>query len=315
MIRFFLIIGLFLPFSFGSAAERDIRLVFGGDVTLAAWYPEIVPDARDHEWPFARLQGLFRSADVVMVNCETAITRSEKREPKQFNFKMDPDLVSVFPKSGISLVTLANNHVYDYGAEGLRDTLAYLDKAGVEHVGAGMTLAEARLPVIRYIKGKRFAFLGYGNYSAATEKTPGTAYRHPEHVAEDVRLAKKSGADIVIVNFHWGLERATEPTERDRALAHLTIDNGADVIVGHHPHVLQPVEIYRGKVIAYSLGNFVFGGNRRSGKDSALLEISVTPTGDILHRLLPIRIDTAETRYQPYLLDEPLTKLVDRSQR
>ncbi len=312
MIRFLIAVLLFLPFSLGRAAEGDIRLVFGGDVTLAAWYPEVVPDARDHEWPFARPQELFRSADVVMVNCETAITRSEKREPKQFNFKMDPDLVSVFPKSGISLVTLANNHVYDYGAEGLRDTLAYLDQAGVEHVGAGMTLAEARKPVVRDIKGKKFTFLGYGNYSAATEKGPGTAYRHPEHVAEDVRLAKKNGADIVIVNFHWGLERATEPTERDRALARLAIDSGADVIVGHHPHVLQPVEIYRGKVIAYSLGNFVFGGNRRAGKNSALLEILVVPSGGIAHRLLPIRIDTAETRYQPYLLD-PATTLADRS--
>ncbi len=311
MIRFLMAILLLLPFSQGMASEGDIRLVFGGDVTLAAWYPEIVPDVRDHEWPFARLQGLFHSADVVMVNCETAITRAEKREPKQFNFKMDPDLVPVFPKSGISLVTLANNHVYDYGAEGLRDTLAYLDRAGVEHVGAGMTLAEARLPVVRDIKGKRFAFLGYGNYAAATETVPGTAYRYPEHVAEDIRLVKSNGADIVIVNFHWGLERAPEPTERDRALAHLAIDSGADIIVGHHPHVLQPTETYRGKVIAYSLGNFVFGGNRRAGKDSALLEILVAPSGGLSHRLLPIRIDTAETRYQPYLL-EPTTKVAEK---
>lgn len=314
MIRFLMALLLLLPFSLGRAAEGDIRLVFGGDVTLAAWYPETVPDVRDHKWPFARLQGLFRSADLVMVNCETAITRLEKREAKQFNFKMNPDLVQVFPKGGISLVTLANNHVYDYGAEGLRDTLAYLDSAGVEHVGAGMTLAEARRPVIRDIKGRKFAFLGYGNYSPATEKSSGTAYRYPEHVAEDIRLAKRAGADIVIVNFHWGLERATEPTDRDRALAHLAIDSGADVIVGHHPHVLQSIEIYRGKVIAYSLGNFVFGGNRRAGKDSALLEILVAPSGDIDHRLVPIRIDTAETRYQPYLL-EPSTRLADRSQR
>lgn len=304
MSRFLMIVLLCLPFSFGRAAEEDIRLVFGGDVTLAAWYADVVPYVYDHEWPFARLQGLFRSADVVMVNCETAITRSERREPKRFNFRMDPDLVPIFPKGGISIVTLANNHVYDYGAEGLRDTLAYLDEAGVKHVGAGMTLAEARLPVFRDIKGKRLAFLGYGNYSPATENGPGTAYRYPEHVASDIRLAKESGADIVIVNFHWGLERATEPTERDRTLAYLAIDSGADVIVGHHPHVLQPVEIYRGKVIAYSLGNFVFGGNRRAGKDSALLEVIVAPSGDIVHRILPIRIDTAETRYQPYLIDQ-----------
>jgi poly-gamma-glutamate synthesis protein (capsule biosynthesis protein) len=260
------------------------------------------------------LQGLFRSADLVMVNCETAITRSERKEPKQFNFKMNPDLVGVFPKSGISLVTLANNHVYDYGVEGLRDTLRYLDQAGVEYVGAGMNLAEARKPVIRDIKGKRFAFLGYGNYSPATEKGPGVAYRYAEHVTEDVRRVKDSGADIVIVNFHWGVERATEPTARDKALAYLAIESGADVIVGHHPHVLQPVELYKGKVIAYSLGNFVFGGNRRAGKDSALLEILVAPSGDISHRLLPIRIDTTETRYQPYLIESEV-RLAEKTKK
>lgn len=287
------------------AAEdgEDIRLIFGGDVTLAAWYPEIVPDIRDHDWPFARLQELFRSADLVMVNCESAITRSENREPKQFNFKMDPDLTQVFVRAGISLVTLANNHVYDYGADGLRDTLRYLDAVGVGYVGAGMTLAEARRPVFRFIKGKRIAFLGYGNYSPATENTPGVAYRYPQHVIEDVRSAKQDGADIVVINFHWGIERAREPVMNDRALAYQAIDAGADIIVGHHPHVLQPTETYHGKVIAWSLGNFIFGGNRHPGKESALFDVVISPDGALSHRLVPIRIDAAETRYQPYIID------------
>lgn len=310
MIRFLIGICFAILFSTTKAAEEDIQLIFGGDVTLAGWYAEIVPDAYDYDWPFARLQTLFRSADLVMVNCETAITRAQKQEPKQFHFKMNPDLVEAFRRGNISLVTLANNHVYDYGAEGLRDTIRFLDAYGIGHVGAGMTLSEARKPVVRSIRGKTIAFLGYGNYSPATDKSPGTAYRYPEYIVHDIRAAKQSGAHIVIVNFHWGIERAKQPTEHDRSLAHLAIDNGADVVVGHHPHVLQPVEMYKGKVIAYSLGNFIFGGNRRSAQKSALLKITIGAQGEIGQQLLPVRIDTA-TRYQPYLI-HPKTDLAKR---
>lgn len=235
-----------------------------------------------------------------MVNCENAITKHDIKVPKTFNFKMDPELVEIFRLHKIQ-VTLANNHVFDYGRKGLEDTLKYLDEHGILHVGAGINLAEARKPIIREIEGKKIAFLGYGNYSPAGKNTPGVAYRTPEYVIEDIREAKKDGCDYVVVNFHWGIERATEPTASDRELAHRAIDNGADLIIGHHPHVLQPVEVYKGKVIAYSLGNFVFGGNSRYPRDSMLLEVTFRENM-LSYKKIPIRIDPRETKYQPYVL-------------
>jgi poly-gamma-glutamate synthesis protein (capsule biosynthesis protein) len=117
-----------------------------------------------------------------------------------------------------------------------------------------------------------------------------------------VKAVKGAGADVVVVNFHWGEELAPEPTERDRALAYLAVESGADIVVGHHPHVLQPVEIHKGSVIAYSLGNLVFGGNSKRPRDSMLLEVTVAADGNITHREVLIRIQPEETLYQPYVL-------------
>ncbi|NTW14635.1 MAG: CapA family protein [Candidatus Moranbacteria bacterium] len=304
---------LFFHGGINSAYAEEIggiRLVFGGDVTLASWYGTLA-GSNDPAWPFLKLRPYFMTADLVMVNCETAITDRGVIQPKEFNFRMKPELVAAFTQNGISLVTIANNHVCDYGKVGLEDTISYLDRAGIGHVGAGMNLTEARKPVWRMIKGKRFAFLAYGNYSSATADRYGVAYRDPSYVVADIRSAKKMGADYVVVNFHWGAERAKSPSLSDKGIAHAAVDAGADIVVGHHPHVLQPVEIYRGKIIAYSLGNFVFGGNRNPGKDSALLEVTVTDSY-IDYRLVPIRIDVAETRYQPYIIDMSKSGLATR---
>lgn len=292
------------PLPAGDSAKKTVEMLFGGDVTLTWGYLELVPDPyKDIKWPFRKLLGLFSAMDVVMVNCEAAITESDVPVDKQFNFKMDPALTPAFSESGINIVNLANNHVFDYGSQGLADTLSALDAAGVMHVGAGMNLKEAREPVWMSIKGRRVAFLGYGNYSPAEREKPGVAYRYEGHVKRDIKKARKAGADLVVVNFHWGLELAPEPQDSDRKLAYLAIDSGADVVIGHHPHVLQPIEVYKGKVIAFSLGNFVFGGNSKRPSDSILLHVSFDESNDVSYRVVNIRIDPQETKYQPYVTD------------
>ena len=174
-----------------SEMPKPIVMIFGGDVTLGYFYPQIAPKGgRDFDWPFAKLKEIFSRAHIVMVNCENAITKHNVKVPKTFNFKMDPELVEIFRLHKIQ-VTLANNHVFDYGRQGLEDTLKHLDEYGILHVGAGMNLAEARKPIIREIEGKKIAFLGYGNYSPAGKNTPGVAYRNREHVVSDIREAKK----------------------------------------------------------------------------------------------------------------------------
>lgn len=284
--------------------SEDITMIFGGDVMLGWGYLEVVPDPYDFSWPFLKLKPLFDAADIVMVNLENAVTTAKGKISKQFNFKMDPALLPILTEGGIDIVTLANNHVFDFGSEGLADTLRNLDNAGIPHVGAGMTLAEARRPVILTIKGRTVGFLGYGNYAPATADRPGTVYRYPELVREDVRALKAQGVDLIVVNFHWGVELMQEPQESDRLLARHAIESGADIIVGHHPHVVQPVEVYEGKVIAWSLGNFIFGGNSKRPDRSILLKVTASVDGTLRPEVLPIRINPQETRYQPYLIEE-----------
>lgn len=287
-------------------AARPVRLLFGGDVTLSSGYIELVPEPhKDFKWPFRRLEPLMSEIDLLMVNFESAITTHDEPEDKSFVFKADPVMVNVLRQNKIGIVTLGNNHAFDYGPVGLADTLRALDEAGIAHVGAGMSLADARRPVMMEMEGIRIAFLGYGNYSPAGRSKPGVAYRYRDHVAADIKAARKSGAEIIIVNFHWGEEKATAPTPEDRSLAHLAVDSGADVVVGHHPHVLQPVEIYKGRVIAYSLGNFIFGGNSYRPRDSALLKVTIHQDRRIEHELIDIIIDPQETRYQPYVAGKP----------
>jgi len=282
---------------------EDINLVFAGDATFGGHYAVIAKESvKDPAWSFRNIKNILESADLVMVNCENAITEADKKATKKFNFKMRPEQTEIFKHNNIGLVTIANNHVYDYGKEGLFDTIANLDKFGIEHVGAGANLEQARIPVEKIINGKRLFFLAYGNYSPATATSPGVAYRNPKYVIEDIRKAKAKGADIVIVNFHWGVERSTCPTKGDQSLAHLAIDNGADIIIGHHPHVIQPVEIYRGKIVAYSLGNFIFGGNSSGPREGMLIKVKISPENTLSYEKIILSINPKFTRYRPIVM-------------
>lgn len=298
---------LFLLCACPAYADGSIRLLFGGDVTMSDAYPEIAPlgDVPDPcQWPFARLMPLIDQHDVFMVNLENAVTKrpDSERADKKFTFKMDPALLCSLKSGRVQVVTIANNHVFDYGAKGLADTLKAIDAQGIGRVGAGMDLQEARRPWITEVGGKKIGFLGYGNYSRAGVKTPGVVYRVPEYIEQDVKKLKAQ-VDYVVVNFHWGVERMPQPQDEDRALAYLAIDSGADVVVGHHPHVLQPLEFYKGKPIAFSLGNFIFGGNSHGPKDAALMSVEITE-GAVSARLVPIKICPQETKFQPYVVEE-----------
>lgn len=286
-------------------ASDKVTLLFGGDLTLGGSYPDIAHRAKsDPGWSFANIQPLLAAADLFMVNCENPITTATSKTPKSFNFKMDPQLIDILKAGLIKIVTLANNHVMDFGSKGLIDTMSALTESGIKFVGAGTNLAEARRGEIIDIKGKKIAFLAYGNYSPAKNDQPGIAYRRPDHVADDIRHVKSAGADFVVINFHWGKERATKPDLRDVALAKMAIDNGADVIIGHHPHVIQPIERYKKGIICYSLGNFIFGGNRRGPKQGMLVKVTINPDNRIDCEKIRLCIDPVETHFQPYVIED-----------
>ena len=257
-----------------TSSDQAVSLLFGGDVTLTNSYSDKV--GRDHQWSFSQLPEL-READISMVNLEAPFTQQNQILPgKKFNFKAPIENVQVLQNGGIDIVNLANNHAMDYQGAGLSDTLATLEKAGIQSVGAGTDLTKARRPIVMEVKGQRVAYLGYydADLHAATSTTPGTNPRHNDRVAADIK-ALRSQVDWIVVNYHWGEELAKYPGDWQIDLARFTVDQGADLVVGHHPHVLQGAEVYKGRPIVYSLGNFIFGGKAVSDYDTAALKVSL----------------------------------------
>ncbi|MGZ6097620.1 MAG: CapA family protein [Myxococcaceae bacterium] len=308
------------------APSRPITLVAGGDVTLGAHYEEWVDGLRAKGqsgpevdgWGFAEVKPLFAGADLVVVNLECPFTLRGELIPKNFNFRARPSTVQVLVDAGVRAVTLANNHLMDYGPDGVVDTIETLDAAGIAHFGAGRTLAEARKPAIVEVGGLKIAFLGYlilGEKHPepavvwATETTAGVA-GHPSDwtvvermVREDVPAARKQ-ADLVIPFFHWGREGSKGPDTYQLALAKAAIDSGAAAVLGSHPHVLHGMERQGQAAVFYSLGNFVFGGNwNPRDKDSVLVKARFDRSGYLSAELIPLRTDRFPDRpIQPYPL-------------
>lgn len=276
-----------------NPTDPTATLLFGGDVTLTDAYTDLV--GSNQTWAFGALEE-YRQADVAMVNLEAPFTTATTPLPdKNFNFKANPAEVQVLKNGGVDIVTLANNHSMDYETPGLEETLKTLDEAGIHHIGAGQNTQEARRPEILEVKGQRIAYLGYydADAHAAGDTTAGTNARQNDRIAADIK-AIRSQVDWIVVNYHWGEELAKYPTDSQIDLAHFTIDQGADLVVGHHPHVLQGAEIYKGRPIAYSLGNFIFGGNSRSDYDTAVLKVALRDR-QMKVQFLPVEVRS----YQP----------------
>ncbi len=253
-------------------ADSCATLIFAGDLNFAKHF-EYAAQNRPMN-VFAHWKKIVKY-NVMMVNLENAITRSVDSVEKEFVFKMKSEYLSQLRGAGVSIVNCANNHTTDFGAEGILETIQQLDSAGIRHVGIGRDLTEARRPVILKVKGIRIGFLGYGGDRAyiASRSQPGTTSPSTWLILEDIKRLKPR-VDFVVVNLHWGEELAIQPDSSQITLAHRIVDGGADLIVGHHPHVLQGIERYHGKVIAYSLGNFIFGGNANSANsETAVLNV------------------------------------------
>jgi poly-gamma-glutamate synthesis protein (capsule biosynthesis protein) len=267
-------------------------LAAGGDVTLGARLEEhlkalAVEDATldPHGYPFARIAQHLRAADLALVNLEGHFTRRGQRLPKNFNFRASPHLAEALSRAGIAAVSLANNHVMDYGPVGLEDTLAALARKGIVGFGAGMSLPAARRGAVVERRGMRIGLLGYlflGDHSIeppALFAGPGRAgvAGHPWSVAAVEAMVRQDvgnlrpRVDALAVSFHWGREKRYEPEGYQRRLGRAAMEAGAQLVLGHHPHVLQEIEAHRGGLIAYWLGNFVFGGKWKPDDTDAIL--------------------------------------------
>jgi len=284
-----------------------LRIVAVGDIMLdGTARPVFAQHGYDHA--FVQVKPLLAGAPIVIGNLEGPLTtRGAPEQDKTYVFRSPPDPVSrALREAGINVVSLANNHPLDFGPDGLEDTRAALDRAGVAYMGAGPNLRAARLPVIRETGGQRVAILGYSvtlpeHFYAGPDK-PGTAFAHESHVRADVAAARRQ-ADIVIVAFHWGQEGKTQLRDYQVQLGRAAIDAGAAAVVGHHPHILQAVERYRDGVILYSLGNFTFGSYSKDAQVSAVAELVFNGQRVASLRLYPINVNNFEVEFQP----RPLT--------
>ncbi|GAC43964.1 putative enzyme [Paenibacillus popilliae ATCC 14706] len=245
--------------------EPRVRLAFAGDVMTAGRVEDVVK-VHGYDFPFVHAKRWFQEADIAAVNLETPLTvRGVPAKDKEFVYKSSPQMAQAMIEAGIDVVNLANNHSMDQGEEGLLDTFAALKDVHLPYVGAGHNAEEAFTPVMFESQGIKLAFLGFTRVVPevswyAGKNKPGLATTYDgmkEKAAEAVAKAKEE-ADLVVVIAHWGKEKVDFPEDYQRELARLYIDAGADLIVGGHPHVLQGLEQYKGKWIAYSLGNFIF---------------------------------------------------------
>jgi len=289
----------------GLLAAEPISIVAVGDLLLGGSASQTVR-LKGFAYPFLGTMETIRQADIALANLEAPLTsRGVKHPDKQFTFRVPPAAADEIRQAGFDLMTLANNHMGDFGEQGVLDTITALEEAGLGFTGAGRDLKQARTPHVITIDGTSFAFLAYSNtfpesFYAKKDK-PGTAPGYFDQVAADIRRASRQ-YDVVIVSFHWGGERLNEPKNYQVELGHIAIDSGAKVVIGHHPHVLQGAERYHGGVIYYSLGNFAFGSYSESSAIAGLARIWFE--GDQLTRaeILPLNVFNLEVQFQPRVL-------------
>lgn len=297
-----LLIGL-LPVA-ASGETGAIKIIAGGDIMLGSWIGETV-QTEGWDYPFRRIDTVLADADIVFANLEAPFGTGGSAFEKTYTFRVKPSLVNVLTAGKINMVSLANNHILDYGADVLQQTRQILRENGIHFSGAGKNLSEARQPAIFTVGGKKIAWACYSltfpEEFWASDTSAGTCFPWEGFFFNDIRRFKKEN-DLVVVSFHWGSELMTSPKEYQVLLAHQTIDCGADLILGHHPHVLQGLEIYKGKLIAYSLGNFVFASYSENVKESMLLKVVFGSRGNWKCQIIPLKVYNREVEFQPRLL-------------
>jgi poly-gamma-glutamate synthesis protein (capsule biosynthesis protein) len=251
--------------------------------------------SQGYGYAWSGLGGLFKQDDLTVVNLECAVSKLGSAVPKEFNFRGDPAALPVMRKAGVEVANMGNNHSYDYGPEALLDTRKNILDAGLEPVGAGKDPEEALAPAMFERNGWRIAVVGLDEVvdppdAVAAKGHPGTAAGHDFRAMVDAVEAAAADADLVVVDIHWGVELDTVPRSYQVAEGHKLVDAGADIIFGGHSHRLQPLDVYKGKPIFWSLGNFVWPNFSAEGSRTGVAEVHVSPHGDLRARIIPAYI-------------------------
>lgn len=260
---------------------------FDYDTSLNAYYENYGAD-----YFFSNVKSIFSADDLTIANFEGTLTDSEEREDKEYAFKAPAEYAGILTSGSVEAVNTANNHSHDYGDQGYEDTISALDSAGILNFGYDKT-------VVTEVKGIKVGLVGIYELKDHLERK--------EQLKQNIAKVKAEGAQITIVIFHWGNEKEEVPDSNQTTLAHLAIDEGADLVCGHHPHVLQGIEEYKGKNIVYSLGNFCFGGNQYpSDMDTMIFQQTFTVDqngvkADNVTNIIPCSVssDSDYNNYQP----------------
>jgi len=286
-----------------STPDADfVELVAVGDILLCRTVEERM-NQHGVEFPFAVAGDLLRSADIALGDLECPLSTRGEPIDKRFLFRAHPRNLAALPWAGVDLVSLANNHLLDFGEEAMKDTLEGLEDSKILYVGAGLSEEEAHRPVIMEVRGVKIAFLAYaairwkGSPEVPTETR--VAFAEIDRVREDVRRAKEQ-ADLVIVIMHLGTEYQSQPDAEQLAVSQAAVEAGATLVIGHHPHLVQETTPYLEGFIAYSLGDFVF--DMPWEEEGAILRAFLTADGLERAEVIPVGIVDG---VQPYpLLDE-----------
>ncbi|WP_035166274.1 CapA family protein, partial [Caloramator sp. ALD01] len=293
----------------------EITISAAGDCTLGSdlsrgyknsFMEEFYKQNKNYGYFFKNVKHIFEKDDLTIVNLEGTLTNATKMAEKDYRFKGLPEFTNILKQGNIEAVNLANNHTYDYLVKGYKDTVYYLEKSGIKYFGReNRTIVE--------VKGIKLGLLGYSG------RIDSKALRNT--IKNDIKYLKSKGASVVIVNFHWGEEKNYYANETQKSLGRFTIDCGADLVLGHHPHVIQGIEEYKGKKIIYSLGNFCFGGNKNPfDKDTFIYQQTFKfKEGKLVdsksYKIIPCSVSSVKYRnnYQPTpLTGKDAQRVLDR---
>ncbi len=262
---------------------------FDYDTSLNAYYENYGAD-----YFLQNVKDIFSTDDLTIANFEGTLTDSDEREDKTFAFKAPASYASILTGGSVEAVNTANNHSHDYGEQSFNDTLAALDDAGIVHFGYDET-------AVMDVKGIKVGLVGIYELYDHLERE--------QQLKDNIAKVKADGAQLIVVIFHWGNETETVPDSNQTTLGRIAIDEGADLVCGHHPHVLQGIETYKGRNIVYSLGNFCFGGNSSpSDMDTMIYQQTFTIDADGVKKdnvtnIIPCSISSAAydgyNNYQP----------------
>ena len=297
-------------------AREEVSLIAVGDISYSRGVEKTIKKQKNINYPFLKIGDFLRSSDLVFGNLETPITAGREISDREMIFRSNPGTEQALKNAGFSILSLANNHTPNFGESGLKDTFNYLKKADLDYIGAGENEIEANRPIYREKKGIKFAFLAYNDLDVvpasyeASDQRAGTAFMNNEKMIKAVKAAKEK-VDFVIVSMHAGIEYTGKPNSSQTNFAHAAIDAGADLVIGHHPHVVQTMEEYKGKYIFYSLGNFVFDQAwSLDTKEGLAIKVYFTKSGISKISLLPI---TMKNFAQPSLaVDLEAEKILQR---